>query len=172
MISPLASIGAPGQDKRRPDPPNHGVTIGDGVTVREFAVIHGGFTQPTVIGPGCYVMCQAHVGHDARLDDDVIVCAGAVVGGHNIVHRGANIGVGAVLHQHVTVGAYAMVGQGSVVIRDVPPFAVVVGNPAQIIKTNRIGMERAGFTGEQIHDIEYGKRTEWHDLFDREAGRR
>jgi UDP-2-acetamido-3-amino-2,3-dideoxy-glucuronate N-acetyltransferase len=48
--------------------------------------------------------------------------------------RGATIGAGAVLLQGVTVGERAMVGAGAVVIADVPSFAVVVGNPARVVR--------------------------------------
>jgi UDP-N-acetylglucosamine acyltransferase len=173
-IHDLAVIGAPGEDKRKPVHacPNYGVLIGDGVTIREFVTVHGGFEDATVIGPRCYVTAHCHVGHDCRLDEDVFMATQATLGGHTIVHKGANIGLGAITHQRTTIGAYAMIGMGAVVTKDVPPFTTWYGNPARMRGFNRVGMERAGFSSEEIFEIEHGKRTEWHDLFDREAGRR
>lgn len=172
-ISSLACVGAPGEDKRRGvDPANHGVVVDGGAVIREFCTVHGGFNASTHIGPRCYLMAHSHVGHDCVLGDEAQVSSGAILGGHTIVHSHANIGLGAITHQHTTIGAYAMVGMGSVVTKDIPPFQTWAGNPARCIGYNRVGMERAGYTPEQIHAVEYGQRTPWHDLFDRDAGRR
>ncbi|MBV9804326.1 MAG: N-acetyltransferase [Solirubrobacterales bacterium] len=50
------------------------------------------------------------------------------------IRRGASIGAGAVLLPGITVGERAMVGAGAVVTRDVPDFALVVGNPARVVR--------------------------------------
>lgn len=185
-ISHLASIGTPGEDRRKAEnPPNHGVTIGARCTVREFVTINGGFEAPTRIGDDCYIMAHSHVGHDCVLHNGVTLASRATLGGHTIVHEGANIGLGAITHQRVTIGAWAMVGAGAVVVRDVPPFAVVVGNPARVIKVNRVGMERAGFTQEQVDLVDevhaaeaylrsrpnLGALKRHYDAFDRDKGR-
>lgn len=172
-VSDLAVLGAPGEDKRKGlAAPNHGVTIGARTVVREFATVHGGFHAPTRIGADCYVMAHSHVGHDCWIGDNVTLSTRVTLGGHTIIHEGANVGLGAITHQHTTIGAYAMVGMGAVVTRDVPPFAMVYGNPARQHGYNVVGMERAGYSAEQIADVCAGKRTPWHDLFDRDAGRR
>jgi UDP-N-acetylglucosamine acyltransferase len=169
-ISPLASIGAPGEDIRKPDPLNHGVHIGERTRVREFVTIHGGFEQQTHIGSDCLVSAHSHVGHDCFVGDRVML-ARATLGGHTIVHEGAFVGLGAITHQRITIGAYAMVGAGSVVTRDVLPFALVYGNPAKQHGYNVVGMRRAGFSEEQIGYIESGGRTAYQEAFERDAGR-
>jgi len=172
-ISSLAVVGAPGEDKRQGiDPPNHGVVVDGGAVIREFVTVHGGFYATTHIGPRCYLMAHSHVGHDSTLMEDVTLSSGAILGGHTIVHPCANIGLGAITHQFTTIGAHAMIGMGAVVTKDVPPFTIWVGNPARCIGVNVVGMQRHGYTPEQIGDIKLGKRTPWHDLFDRDAGRR
>ena len=50
------------------------------------------------------------------------------------IEKNASIGAGAVILPNITIGRYAMVGAGAVVTKDVPPYAVVVGNPAKVIR--------------------------------------
>lgn len=174
-VHPTASIGAPGEDPRRDvnDCPNLGVEMHPSVTVREYVTVHGGFEVPTRIGAGSYLMTKSHVGHDCRLSDRVTVCSGAILGGHTIVHEGATVGLGAITHPKVTIGAYAYVGAGAVVVRDVPPFATVVGSPARVIGVNVRGMERAGMDAALIREVEAhgAERTRWGADFDRDKAR-
>lgn len=120
------------------------IRIGARVTLREFVVIQRGTgDRDTEIGDGAMLMDRCHVGHDSVIGQDVTMSPQVVLGGHTRVHRGATIGISAMTHQHSTVGAYAMVGMGSVVTRDVPPFVTVAGNPARFLKLNAKGIEAA-----------------------------
>ena len=65
-----------------------------------------------------------------------------------VVADGANLGLGTSVHQRRYIGRGAMIGMGSVVTRDVPPWAKVFGNPARIHGANAIGMERAGIAAD------------------------
>jgi UDP-N-acetylglucosamine acyltransferase len=53
----------------------------------------------------------------------------------------------------VRIGKFAIIGGLSAVRHDVPPFSMVVGNPARIYSINKVGLERAGFTEEKIEEI-------------------
>lgn len=176
-ISPLAVVGAPGEDKRKGvNPVNRGVEVYQGAVIREFCTVHGGFLEPTRIGRGCYLMAHSHVGHDCDLGPDATLSTGATLGGHTRVHEGANLGLNATTHQHVTIGAYAMVGAGAVVLDDVPPFETWAGVPARKIGWNTVGMQRAGFSDEEIADVcegrLSGRASQLRALFDVHAGRR
>jgi acetyltransferase-like isoleucine patch superfamily enzyme len=55
---------------------------------------------------------------------------------NTLVKQGASIGSGATLLGGITIGEKAIVGAGSVVTKDVPPNAVVAGNPARVLKSS------------------------------------
>jgi len=129
----------------------YGCEIGDDVKIGTFVEIQKG----AKIGNRCKVSSHTFICEGVTLEDDVFV-------GHHVVFtndrhpratangklqteadwacvptlvkRGASIGSGAVLLCGITIGEEAMIGAGSVVIRDVPPGATVAGNPARVIK--------------------------------------
>jgi UDP-N-acetylglucosamine acyltransferase len=142
-------IGEKGQIKGRDDNNIRAVNLGDQNIIRAFTTIDEGVT----LGNNIFIMSHCHLGHDCKIQDDVIISEGSTLCGHVNVLKGANLGVQSSFHQFVTVGHYAMVGMGSVVIEDVPPFTKVVGNPARIIGYNTVGMKRAGFTDSEIEKI-------------------
>jgi UDP-N-acetylglucosamine acyltransferase len=151
-LSPLAAIGGVAQHPRARPGPRGRIRIGNRVVIRAFATVHlplvdGG---ETVIGDDCYLMVKSHVAHDCVLGREVTLSNSVDLAGHVHVHEGATLGLGAVVRQHQVIGAYAMVGAGAVVVDDVPPFAKMIGNPARYLDVNRVGMERAGFTTEEI----------------------
>jgi acyl-[acyl carrier protein]--UDP-N-acetylglucosamine O-acyltransferase len=74
----------------------------------------------------------------------------AVFAGHTRVHEGVTVGMAAITHQHSTIGAYAMLGMGAVVTRDVPPFALVTGNPARFRRLNTHALERLEIGAEAL----------------------
>lgn len=111
------------------------VTIGEGTTVNAGTVIGASTTIKTWV---C-VNRSASIGHDNVIEDYASIGPGCTMGGFVTVGRGAFLGVGATCAPKVSIGANATVGAGAVVIRDVPPNAVVVGNPAKILKTSEDG---------------------------------
>lgn len=95
-------------------------------------IVAGAVVNPDcVIGPGAIINTCSSVGHDCTLGDAVHICPGArLAGGSDIADR-AWIGVGSSVRQLITVGADAVVGAGSVVVKNVLANTVVVGNPAK-----------------------------------------
>jgi UDP-N-acetylglucosamine acyltransferase len=130
--------------------PLHGVRIGPRTVVRELSTIHQGSRRPTRIGADCWLLNRVYLAHDCQVGNRVTLSAGTSLGGHVLVGDEANVGMNAVVHQHRMIGPGAMVGMGSVVTRDVPPYAMAFGNPARLHGVNEVGMRRAGVPDEDI----------------------
>jgi len=137
------------------DPRTHTgkIKIGNNVIIREYVTIHASSQKATMIGNNVFLMVHSHVGHDAEIGNNVTVSPTACIGGFAKVHDGAYVGMQATIHQHSTIGAYAMVGMGSVVVKDIPPFVMVGGTPAKFLGINRRGMERNAFLAAEIAHV-------------------
>ena len=130
-----------------------GVVIGNRNVVREYAQVHQGWQEPTVIGDDAFIMNQAYIAHDAHIGSTVTIAGGARLAGHVHVGEGANIGLGALIHQRRRIGVGCMVGMGAVVTRDVPDFAKVYGNPARVHGINQRGAESAGLSSDEMAQL-------------------
>jgi UDP-N-acetylglucosamine acyltransferase len=131
-----------------------GLRIGDRNVFREHAEVHRG-TQPgtwTEIGDDNYLMSQAHVGHNCRLGNGVIMATGAMLGGHVVVEDQAFISGNCVVHQHCRVGRLVIMRGLSRASRDLPPFAIVDGTHT-VRGLNRVGLRRAGFDRERMRAL-------------------
>jgi sugar O-acyltransferase (sialic acid O-acetyltransferase NeuD family) len=105
-------------------------SMGVGNMILHHAVIQAG----AVLGNHVIINTGAQVDHDCHIDDFVHIAPRAVLCGNVTVGQGALVGAGAVITPGRKIGHWATVGAGAVVIQDVPERAVVVGNPARIIK--------------------------------------
>ena len=90
----------------------------------------------TRIGFHCIINTNASIDHDCCLEDYVHISPNAVLAGNVLVKEGAHIGIGASVIQGVIIGRWSTIGAGAVIIKDIPDFAVVVGNPGKVIKFN------------------------------------
>ncbi len=103
-------------------------------------------------------MVGAHVAHDCRIGNHVILVNNATLGGHVLVGDHAILGGLCAVHQFVRIGARAFVGGMSGVEKDVIPFGMVIGNRAHLSGLNIVGLKRQGFPREQIHELRQAYR--------------
>jgi UDP-N-acetylglucosamine acyltransferase len=137
------------------------VVIGDDNVMREGVTIHCGTHKAdhvTRIGNGNYFMAYSHIAHDCEIGDGVIMANGVQLGGHVKLEDRANVGGLAALHHFVTVGRLAFVGGLTRVVRDVPPFMTVEGNPSKVRCVNVVGCSRNGVSRETIEALKEAHR--------------
>ncbi|MBF0160659.1 MAG: acyl-ACP--UDP-N-acetylglucosamine O-acyltransferase [Magnetococcales bacterium] len=159
-IGNFASIGQPPQDIHYADEPTR-VEIGRGCWIREFVSIHRGTAKGgglTRVGSHCMIMAYAHVAHDCRVGESVVMANGATLAGHVEVQDFAVIGGLTAVHQFARIGRNAFIGGASAISMDVVPFASAAGNRAQITGVNVVGLRRNGFSEEVIKTIRQAHR--------------
>ncbi|MBK0417674.1 acyl-ACP--UDP-N- acetylglucosamine O-acyltransferase [Leucobacter sp. CSA1] len=127
-----------------------GVRIRRGAVIREGAVIHQGSYRPTTVGAGSWVLNRAYLAHDVLLGEGSTLSAGVSIGGHCEIGARVNLGMNASVHQRTFVGAGCMVGMGTPLARDLPPYVKAFGSPARIHGVNAIGMQRHGVDAGQV----------------------
>jgi UDP-N-acetylglucosamine acyltransferase len=132
--------------------------VGSDNVFREYVNIHRGTGHgegTTRIGDRNFLMVYAHVAHDCTLGSDIIMANAATLAGHVRVEDHATIGAFSGVHQFCRVGFHGYVGGYSVITKDVLPFSKTVSKrDTSAFGVNTIGLQRKGFSPEQISDIE------------------
>jgi len=129
-----------------------GLRIGDRNVFREFTTIHCATSEAseTIVGHDNLVLAYSHIAHECVVGNHLVMSSHAALGGHVQIGDHVNVGWGAGVHQFCRVGNFGMVGAASKVVQDVPPFMIADGSPAMVRTTNKVGLERAGFSSEEI----------------------
>lgn len=153
-IYPFATIGAASQDRKY-----HGerayTRVGSRTIVREYVSIQRatGEEAVTAVGDDCLLLAYVHIAHNCILGNFVTMSNLAQLAGHVEVGDYTTIGGQAGVHQFTRIGRYAMIGGASKLTKDVPPFFLIEGNPAQPYGLNSVGLRRAGFTVSERNEI-------------------
>lgn len=148
-----------------------GVEIEAGVVIRENVVIHQGSRRPTKVGAGSWLLNSSYLAHDVQIGSHVTVSAGVVIGGHAQIGDMANLGMNAAVHQRRIVGPGAMVGMGTPVTRDVPPFAMVFGVPPRLTGVNVVALRRVQ-AGDEVIELLASRYAASDLLLDDDGSRR
>ncbi len=148
-IYPFASIGMATQDRKARGERSY-TRIGARTVIREYVSIHRatGEGHATAVGDDCLLLAHAHVAHNCKIGDGVTMSNMVQLAGHIEVGDFATLGGMAGVHQFVRIGAHTMIGGGAKVLRDVPPYFLVNGDPAQVHGLNIVGLRRAEFSAE------------------------
>lgn len=159
-VFPYAFIGGKTHDKKYKGG-SPGLRIGDRNIFREYTTVHTATHEGhmTVLGDDNLLLAYAHVGHDCQIASGLTMSCHAALAGHVVVEDFANIGGLVGVHQFCRLGAYSMIGFSSKVTQDVPPFMLIDGNPAEVRTFNKIGLERAHFSLEQLDTVKYIYQT-------------
>jgi UDP-N-acetylglucosamine acyltransferase len=154
-IFQFASLGDAPQDKKYKGEPTR-LEIGDRNVFREFVTVNRGTTHDqgvTRIGSDNLLMAYAHVAHDCLLGDKIVMSNCATLGGHVEIGDWVIMGGLSAVHQHTKVGAHCFIANNAAVTRDVPPYVMAVGQPAEPHSVNSEGLKRRAFSAEQILNI-------------------
>jgi len=149
-----ACIGQRSQDLKYETEPTY-LKIGDRNCFREFSTVHRATAagNTTTVGNDGTFLSYSHIAHDCTVGDHVIFSNNGTIAGHVEVGDYANIGGLTAVHQFCRVGVHAITGGCSKIVQDVPPFFIADGNPAEIRGVNSVGLERRGYTPEQLKTL-------------------
>lgn len=154
-IFQFASVGEVGQDRKYNDEETW-LEIGDENTIRESCTIHRGTAQDqslTRIGDRNLLMVNTHIAHDCVIGNNNTFANNVGVAGHVHVGDTVIIGGNSGIHQFCRIDSYSMVGGGSTILKDVPAFTMVSGNPAHAHGMNYEGMRRRGWEVDKIQAL-------------------
>jgi UDP-N-acetylglucosamine acyltransferase len=158
----FACVGVAPQDLKYNDEPTR-LVLGDDNTIREYVTISrgtvggGGITR---VGSGCLIMAYTHIGHDSSIGNGCILANAATLAGHVTVEDYAVVGALCPVHQYCRIGKYSYIGGGTTITQDVLPFSLTsIARDNHAYGLNKVGLERRGFTPEQLKELRAAYRT-------------
>jgi UDP-N-acetylglucosamine acyltransferase len=164
-IFPFASIGHQPQDlKYRGE--DSTLTVGADCIIREGVTLNPGTEgggMKTVIGDRCAFLASSHVGHDCQVGSNVILSNNVMLAGHVTIGDYVILGGGAAVIQFARIGAHAFVGGLSGLENDLIPYGLAMGNRAHLSGLNIVGLQRRGFSRDDIHALRRAYRLLFAD---------
>lgn len=153
-IFPYACLGAKTQDLKYKGG-NPGVRIGDRNVFREYVTVHAATNDGdvTVVGNDNTVLAYSHIAHDCVVGSGIVMSNGVMLAGHVIVEDHVVIGGYGGVHQFCRLGAHSMLSATAKLVHDLPPFFIADGTPAGVRAYNKVGLERHGYSAEQLERV-------------------
>ena len=157
LFFPYSTVGVASQDLKYKGERAE-TRIGHRNRIREFVTIHRG-TQGggllTSIGSDNLIMVQAHIAHDVRIGDHVILGNSVGVAGHVVIEDWVDVSPFAGIHQFCRIGRHAFIGPYSVIKQDVLPYSLTSHKPeSAVFGANSIGLERRGFDKSTVEALQ------------------
>jgi UDP-N-acetylglucosamine acyltransferase len=155
LIFQFASVGSVPQDLKYKGEPSE-LVIGHHNTIREFVSINPGTLgggMVTRIGDYNLLMMYCHIAHDCILGNHNVIANAATLGGHVVIEDYVIVGGLVGVHQFTKVGRGAILGAGSMVSKDVPPFCNATGDRARLHGLNLEGLKRRGMDREKVERL-------------------
>ncbi|MDE1901622.1 MAG: acyl-ACP--UDP-N-acetylglucosamine O-acyltransferase [Alphaproteobacteria bacterium] len=155
VVYPFASLGLRPQDLKFKNEPST-LDIGKNNQIREQVTMNPGTEgggMATRVGDNGLFMVGAHVAHDCHVGNNVVLANNATLAGHVTLGDFVIVGGLSAVHQFVRIGSFAIIGGMSGVEKDVIPFGLVKGERAHLAGLNMVGLERRGFTREDVRAL-------------------
>lgn len=151
-----AVVGSPCQDLKYKGGKSY-VRIGKNTAIREFVTINlaTGEGEETIIGSNCLLMAYAHVAHNCRVGNGVVIANCGTLAGHVEIEDKAVIGGLVAIHQFCKIGMLSIVGGCSKVVQDVLPYMMADGHPAKVHTINSVGLKRNNISEEVRNNIKH-----------------
>jgi UDP-N-acetylglucosamine acyltransferase len=159
-IYQFATIGSRPQDLKYRGEASE-LIIGNHNTIREYVSLNPGTAgggMVTRVGDHNLLMMHCHIAHDCLIGSHNIIANGATLGGHVVVEDYVIVGGLVGIHQFARIGSGAILGAGSMVSKDVPPFCNATGDRARLRGLNLEGLKRRGFTTTAIDALKRAYR--------------
>ncbi len=158
-IHPFASLGGPPQDITY-NGEETTCLIGNNNVIREYVTVNRGTKSSgtTRVGSNNFIMAYSHIAHDCAVGSNVIMANCATLAGHVHIDDFVNLAGLCAIHQFCRVGKYAFVSGLTGVPKDVPPFVMAARTPAALYGRNVVGLERRGFSREEIATLKKAYR--------------
>jgi len=153
-IFPYANIGGKTQDLKYKGG-NPGVRIGARNVFREYVTVHAATNDGdfTTVGDDNTFLAYGHIAHDCVLGSHIVTSNSVLLAGHVTIEDHVVIGGAGGVHQFCRVGAHAMLSAMAKLVQDLPPYFIADGTPALVRAYNKVGLERRGYTAEQLDRV-------------------
>lgn len=155
VVYPFVTLGLRPQDLKFKGEASR-LEIGKGNQIREHVTMHTGTEgggMLTKVGDNGLYMVNVHVAHDCQIGNNVVLANNVTLAGHVTIGDYVILGGLSAVHQFVRIGNYAIIGGMSGVEKDVIPFGLVKGERAHLAGLNLIGLDRRGFSREDVRDL-------------------
>lgn len=159
-VSPFASLGGPPQDIGYKYEPTR-VIIGNNNTIKEYVTINRGTQKgggTTQVGDNNFIMAYAHIAHDCKVGNNIIMANGATLAGHVEVSDFVIFSGLCAVHQFCRVGKYAFISGLTGIPKDVPPFVIAAGDRAKLYGLNLVGLQRRNFSTDELTKLKRAYR--------------